>query len=514
MTVNSEALELLGALVLENGARFGEVAQPFQWEMANWLFDVDSEPSRWESRPRGGSKTTDEAGISMVAMLRTLPQGTRSYAVAVDRDQGRLIADAAAGFVARTPALASAITVDNYKITAGSGCVLEILAADAASTWGLKPALLIADEFCQWPSTVNGKGMWQALVSAMGKIRGAKLLCTSTSGDPSHWSHKVYETALKSKRWSVQEVPGPLPWVEEAFLDEQRGILPDSVFRRLHLNQWAAAEDRLTNLEDLRACVMFTGSLVPQSAHRYVMGIDLGIKHDRTVAAVCHKERVTDPDGFRHGYRLVLDHMEVWHGAPTRPVDLMAVEEWIGTTARRYKAHVIVDPYQAIAMAQRLRSVGVTIDEFAFSQQSVGRLAVTLHTAIRDRRLALPDDAELLNELANVRLRETSPNVYRLDHDPDRHDDRAIALALCAVNLLENPGSSAEGWIRQLSNSCPKCDFPTSIGSYDCANCGEVIGQVHSLYADNSAPVQSPDPDPEPEAPPLPEWPLNVIGQV
>jgi phage terminase large subunit-like protein len=66
----------------------------------------------------------------------------------------------------------------------------EILAADAASTWGFDPALLIADEFCQWPSTANGKGMREALFSAMGKVKGSRLLSTSTSGDPAHWSHK------------------------------------------------------------------------------------------------------------------------------------------------------------------------------------------------------------------------------------------------------------------------------------------------------------------------------------
>ena len=47
------------------------------------------------------------------------------------------------------------------------------------------------------------------------------------------------------------------------------------------------------------------------------------------------------------------------------------------------------------------------------------------------------DDPELLEELANVRLRETAPGVLRMDHDPHEHDDRAIAVALAAHRLLE-----------------------------------------------------------------------------
>jgi phage FluMu gp28-like protein len=87
----------------------------------------------------------------------------------------------------------------------------------------------------------------------------------------------------------------------------------------------------------------------------------------------------------------------------------------------------------------KVKSRGVRITEFSFSSQSISRLALRLHGLIRDRALALPDDPELLDELANVRLRETSPGVYRLDHDHGRHDDRAIALALGAEHLLNRP---------------------------------------------------------------------------
>jgi hypothetical protein len=58
-------------------------------------------------------------------------------------------------------------------------------------------------------------------------------------------------------------------------------------------------------------------------------------------------------------------------------------------------------------------------------------------------RLALPDDDDLLDELANLRVRESAPGVYRVDHDPDKHDDRAIALALAVqASLAYNPAPS------------------------------------------------------------------------
>jgi phage FluMu gp28-like protein len=103
---------------------------------------------------------------------------------------------------------------------------------------------------------------------------------------------------------------------------------------------------------------------------------------------------------------------------------------------------VVYDPYQAIGSMQRLRARGVEVQEFTFSSGSVGRLASTLHLLLRNRDLRIPRDEQLLDELANVRLRETSPGVLRMDHDPDRHDDRAIALALAATALLERPSVS------------------------------------------------------------------------
>ena len=51
------------------------------------------------------------------------------------------------------------------------------------------------------------------------------------------------------------------------------------------------------------------------------------------------------------------------------------------------------------------------------------------------------DTTELLASFANFRLRETSPGVFRMDHDAAGHDVRAIALALAASKLLERPAS-------------------------------------------------------------------------
>ena len=112
---------------------------------------------------------------------------------------------------------------------------------------------------------------------------------------------------------------------------------------------------------------------------------------------------------------------------------------WSRRAASYGRAHIVLDPWQTVGLAQRLSGRGLRVEEFAFTQQSVGRIAGTLYGLLRDRALAIPDDEDLIDELAHVRLRETAPGVFRLDHDPGRHDDRAISLALAATHLLREP---------------------------------------------------------------------------
>jgi hypothetical protein len=88
-------------------------------------------------------------------------------------------------------------------------------------------------------------------------------------------------------------------------------------------------------------------------------------------------------------------------------------------------------------MMQGLADRGVHVSEFAFTQDSHARLATTLYNLIRSHSLSLPDDADLIDELARLRLKESLPGMLRLDHELGRHDDRAIAIGMAANSLIE-----------------------------------------------------------------------------
>lgn len=438
------ALDVLGALVLADGRRWGESAEPLQLDDARSVLvpEQDGPRRHWLGRARGRSKTTDVGGLSLAAMLTEpadggLPVGARAYAGAADRDQARLLLDAVRGFLLRTPELQGGVVdVQAYRIVVPQrDIVLEVLAADGPGAYGLLPDWLALDELCQWPDTANARTVYDALTSALPKVATSRALVMTTAGDPGHWSRKVWEHAGSSQLWRVSDAHGPAPWMSPAEVaDEERRLMP-SVFRRLFHNEWTAPEDRLTTLDAVRDCVR-TGQpdrLDPVRGVRYALGLDLAVTRDNAVLAVAHLEDVPGADP-----RVVCDDLRVWTPVKGRPVDLAEVEAAVARLSGEYGgALVSFDPAKAELMTQRLHRAGVKVEQRQFTVGTNNSRAQMLFRLLQNRRLSLPDDDQLVDELANVRLLETSPGVFRLDHDRNRHDDRATALALAAQQLLE-----------------------------------------------------------------------------
>jgi phage terminase large subunit-like protein len=443
MQATEAALDLLSTLVLEDGRRWGEAALPWQWADAMANLTVGSEtPYHFQTRPRGASKTADQAGVLLAVMLTQAPHGGKLYAVAADRDQGALIVESMMGYVRRTPVLEGLLEISAFKVNViGTGVALEVLAADAAGAWGLRPYYVSIDELAQWAETTSAQRLLEAVRTAVTKM-SARMVITTTAGDPAHFAYAIRAHALEDPLWRVHEVAGPVPWQDPAVLAEQERALPPASFRRLFLNEWVDAADRLATLESLRRCAVLDGPLPPQRGLEYVIGVDLGLKHDRTAVAICHAVPTDDSaDGL--GPTIVLDRLEVWSGSPDRPVSIRQVFNFVVNVANAYgAAKVVVDPYQAASLAQELWARGLRVEEFTFTASSNATLATTLYGLIAGGCLQLPDDAELINELSRVRLRETAPNVLRLDHDRGQHDDRAIAIALAAQDLIAHPPGS------------------------------------------------------------------------
>ena len=214
------ALDLLFGVRLEDGSCWGERAEPWQIADATAFLDLGGPRSHYWTRPRGASKTTDAGLVCAVALVEQLPPGARAYVFAGDRDQAGLLVQAVEGARQRTDALRGALDVQSHKLVATrTGAVIEVYASDDASSWGLRPHIIVASEFVAWPDTPGSKRLWRSLFSALPKVPTSRLLIETNSGDPAHFAHDVLSRARgQAGRWRVSEVPGPCPWISAADL--------------------------------------------------------------------------------------------------------------------------------------------------------------------------------------------------------------------------------------------------------------------------------------------------------
>lgn len=431
-----DALDLLAGMRLEDGRTWGEAAAPFQLEDARAVLEPGEGDRRlhWLGRSKGSSKSTDLGGLSLawlVAQSQPLDEG---FVAAADEEQANRLLTRARGLIARTPVLEGLVKVEARRlVNVRTGAVVQALAADVAGAEGVLTPWIAIDELPNWADTVSAKGMAVALLSSVPKVARCRLVVIGHAGRPGSWQHKLLEDARGDAAWRVNDRLGPAPWIDTGQLAMQERLLLPSEFRRRWHNEWVAPEDRLTTLDDVRACVTPGAStLPPVKGFRYVMGLDIGLKNDRTVLSVGHLD-TEEPEG-----QVVLDRQVVWAGSRANPVQLAEVEAVVLEAHQAYnRAPLLVDPWQAAQMTQRLRRAGVKVVEVTFSPQQIGRMATVLFRLLRDRLLDLPDDDDLVAELAAVRLVEKSPGAYRIDHDSGKHDDRVISLALVAQHLVE-----------------------------------------------------------------------------
>lgn len=436
------ALDILHGFVMQDGQRWGEAATPWQKEDAQAILEPGEGPRRhWAGRPRGSSKTQDTAGMLLAELLAgQISPSTPAYAAAAGAKQAALVIQSIRAFVVQN-SLQRLVDVQSMRaVHRPTSAMVEVLAADESTAFGLRPSRLLTDEVCQWSNTRSSQEFFEAAWTALPKVNGSVGVIITTAGSPSHWSRAIFDQALREKHlWRVSMVHEPAPWIDQRLIAAEKRRLTDSAFLRLWCNEWANADDALVSQDDLQAAAVLDGPVAPVPGTHYVSALDIGLVNDRTVLIVAHKSGVGEEE------RVVVDRVFRWFGTKRNPVSLDEVEAVIVEVATNYSGELVADPYQAAQLLERVGKRGVKGSKFDFTTQSVGRVASSLLRLLRSRRLSLPNDPVLLEELANVRLVENSAGVPRLDHVSGAHDDQAVALALCCHRLTDGAPPKRRG---------------------------------------------------------------------
>lgn len=201
--------------------RFGDVMDPWQRDDFAALDPAlrrcagrSDEPTRMRAyleRGRGHSKTHD-LGVTCCWAMAFATRPIRGYAFAADKDQAALLKDAMATIVRLNPWLAGILDVQRNlvaNVAAGhpaEGGRLDIFTSDVASSYGILPDLIVADELVHW----QGDGsLWHSLISSAAKRSGCLLCVISNAGFADSWQWNVREAARTDPAWMFSRLDGP-----------------------------------------------------------------------------------------------------------------------------------------------------------------------------------------------------------------------------------------------------------------------------------------------------------------
>jgi hypothetical protein len=432
-------------------ARFSAVARQWQWEWAAQVAPAleaatghrqlyNGPRCFWRTLARGHDKTTGLARLANWALCFSRRQ-IEIVMAAADRDQAALLTEAMAREAELNPWLGRKLTFQRDRVLGPTG-VLKVLTSDAPTAAGLRADLIIMDEVTHW----ERRDLWDMLWSGLTKRPDAVCVVITNAGLKPSWQWDIKEIARTSRRWLVYEPPGRLDtWMSEADIAEDRKLLLPSEARRLLDNQWVDAAEEAGYLS--RAEVMGPDDLgrelglVYQTRGRkgvsYWASADYGPKRDRTCLAIVHQ---------RDSGLLVLDKLDVWQGRPEAPVPISDIRSWVKEAREDFgDVSLVADPYQLEELIQDL-SGEIVVERFeSRGGKSNYEMAELLRSLIVNRgiawypgagRLAPGDD--LVEELCGL-ITKRMAYGYRFDHELNKHDDRAVAVGMACVQILNRP---------------------------------------------------------------------------
>jgi phage terminase large subunit-like protein len=244
--------------------------------------------------------------------------------------------------------------------------------------------------------------------------------------------------SLAMLEWAVEDeveltdkavkAANPASWLTVDALAEQRESVADLGFRRYHCNIWTSVESAWLPAGAWQACA---GDATIERGERVWVGVDVG--GERSASAV-----VWVTEDLRVGCK-------VFQGDEA----VLAVGEFVRELAGTFEmVELVHDPWRAQQLALELEREGMTVVSFPQSGARMIPASARLHSAVVERRLTHPNDAELNRHVTSAVARDT-PRGWRLDKSHRQAQvDGVVALAM-AVERAEHKAEPVRllGWI-------------------------------------------------------------------
>jgi phage terminase large subunit-like protein len=372
-------------------------------------------PEQVYSAPKKSGKT---AWAAMHLLTTTLVFGgpyAEGYALANDEEQaqGRVF-QAIRRIIEKSPLLRREAKVTQSRVEfPATHATITAIASDYAGAAGANPTISCFDELWGYASE-RSRRLWDEMVPSPAR----KISCRFTSTYAGFEGESALLEELYNRGRALPLVGHDLhagdgllmlwsheplaPWQDARWLADMRRTMRPNQYLRMIENRFVTTESPFVDMEWFDACVDPNAAMVmmDQSLPIYV-GIDASVKHDST-AIVC-----VSWDKKAGKARLVWHR--IYQPSPTEPLHFEAtVEKTILDLRQRFTIRkVIFDPYQMQASAQRLRGVGVHIEEFPQSSPRLTESSQNLFELIKSGIMVLYPDADIRLAMSRAVAKET-----------------------------------------------------------------------------------------------------------
>jgi phage terminase large subunit-like protein len=403
------------------------------------------------SAPKKSGKTALAAMCALYVAVVIGGPFSEIYALSNDYDQsvGRVF-QSAARIIQASPLLVNSAKIASDKIVFPStGASITAVANDASGFAGANISLAIFDELWGFVSE-RSRRLWdESAFSPTRKVSGRLTVSYAGFTGESELLEALYRKGVAGTEVApdLYESPGmlcywthtgPAPWQDDAWREQMRQTSRPNAYLRHVENKWVTSESEFVPLQWWDACV--DAELRPELTDPRLsvwVGADASVKRDSTAIVVATF------DAERKKVRLV------WHRtfqpSPEHPLDFEAtIEKNLLELQRRFWVREVrYDPYQLVAVAQRLTVAGLPMIEFPQSVPNLTESSTNLYECIKGRNLLAYQDAEIRLAVSRAVALETSRG-WRIAKEKASHKiDVVVALAMAALGAVQQGQASA-----------------------------------------------------------------------
>ena len=298
--------------------------------------------------PRKNGKSFIAAAIALYALFKDKEPEAECYCAAGDREQAALVFKQAASMIRAEPALSKRCKIrdSTYRVI-HEGSLLRAIPANEGGSHGFNAHLIVGDELHTWPN----RDFYDTLHTSTGaREQPLEVYITTAGHDQQSICREVYDRACAVRDGKVDDASF-LPAVFEAGPDDDwqdaatwRKANPnlgvsvredyiaaeckkatenpayENTFRRLHLNQWTAQDERWLPIHAWDECKTTSGDIADGAT--VWAGLDLSSVRDFTACAIVARNE--------SGYQC-----RVRYWLPTQRLEYLgrkhgiAVEQWV-----------------------------------------------------------------------------------------------------------------------------------------------------------------------------------------